>query len=81
MTPPCWTLSTGGVLPVARLLRIQAPVLALAGERSPPFMRESAVRIAAAVPRGTQQILAGQTHDVAVEALAPVLRAFFGSAL
>jgi uncharacterized protein (UPF0261 family) len=56
-----------------RLAAIQIPVLAAAGGASADWARA----VSAAVPNGHVQILDGQDHSVAAEAIAPVLREFF----
>jgi hypothetical protein len=40
-------------------------------------MRNTAIVLAKAIPQGEHQILEGQTHDVAPEAIYPVLKDFF----
>jgi hypothetical protein len=42
-----------------------------------PFMHATAAALAQAIPYAQQRTLEGQTHDVNVEALAPVLIEFF----
>jgi pimeloyl-ACP methyl ester carboxylesterase len=70
-------LCNDGVLPVQRLAGISIPVLALAGETSPPWAHEGAQAIAEAVPHGEARVLEGQSHAVADEVLADVLKNFF----
>jgi hypothetical protein len=41
------------------------------------FMHSTAVALANAIPNAQHRTLAGQTHEVSAEALAPVLVAFF----
>jgi pimeloyl-ACP methyl ester carboxylesterase len=71
--------AAGAPVPVARIAAIAAPILVLAGERSPPHMQQAAATVAKAARRGAYQILPGQTHAVTVEALAPALLAFFSA--
>lgn len=66
-------------LPIERAGRVQAPALVMAGERSFPFMQVTAAALAEAMPCARYQALAGQTHEVAAEAIAPLLVAFFQS--
>ncbi|MFC4911830.1 alpha/beta fold hydrolase [Actinomadura gamaensis] len=68
--------TAGSVIPedVARAVRV--PTLAIFGEASPPWTAETARRLAALVPDGRVASLPGQSHDVAPEALAPVLAEF-----
>jgi pimeloyl-ACP methyl ester carboxylesterase len=70
-------LSNDGSIPVDRLAKISAPTLALAGGESPAWAQEGARAIAAAVPRGEARVLEGQGHDVADDALIPLLTEFF----
>lgn len=57
--------------------RIRIPVLGLAGSMTPPFLRHGAEGVAAAAPAGRFELVEGQTHDVAADALEPLLRRFF----
>jgi pimeloyl-ACP methyl ester carboxylesterase len=66
-------------LPVGRAALVTAPTLVIAGEASFPFMRETAEALAKAIPNGETRTLEGQTHDVAPEAIAPVLEEFFSA--
>ncbi|MET7653158.1 MULTISPECIES: alpha/beta hydrolase [unclassified Streptomyces] len=68
----------GGLVPRERLASITVPVLAVAGEASPPWLREAVRAVADAVPDGTYRTLEGQTHMVDPNVLAPVLAEFFG---
>ncbi|MDQ0686423.1 pimeloyl-ACP methyl ester carboxylesterase [Streptomyces achromogenes] len=67
----------GGPVPRERLASVGVPVLAVAGEASPPWMREAVRTVADAVPRGTYRTLEGQSHMVDPHVLAPVLAEFF----
>jgi pimeloyl-ACP methyl ester carboxylesterase len=67
----------GGSLPAERLAAVATPTLVLDGGASPAWMREVALRLANTLPAGQHRCLEGQTHDVAPEALAPVLEEFF----
>ncbi|GGV31742.1 alpha/beta fold hydrolase [Streptomyces griseoflavus] len=66
-----------GSVPRELLAGIGVPVLSIAGDASPAWMREAARAIAEAVPRGTYRALGGQTHMVEPDVLAPVLADFF----
>ncbi|MBD9730790.1 alpha/beta hydrolase [Streptomyces sp. H28] len=68
----------GGGVPRELLASIPVPVLSIAGDASPAWMREAARAIADAVPHGTCRTLQGQTHMVEPDVLAPVLADFFG---
>ncbi|MFE7932561.1 alpha/beta fold hydrolase [Streptomyces sp. NPDC057456] len=69
----------GGTPPRERLASIGVPVLAVAGEASPPWLREATRAVADAVPDGAYRALEGQTHMVDPNVLAPVLAEFLGS--
>lgn len=69
-------MGDGGV-PVKLLASISVPVLSIAGDASPAWMREAARAVADTVPQGTCRTLAGQTHMVEPDVLAPVLTDFF----
>jgi pimeloyl-ACP methyl ester carboxylesterase len=64
-------------LPVDRAALVTAPTLVIAGESSFPFLRETAESLANALPNGQAHILEGQEHNVAPEAIAPVVKGFF----
>ncbi|GAA3493372.1 alpha/beta hydrolase [Streptomyces prasinosporus] len=66
-----------GSVPRELLSSIRVPVLAIAGDGSPAWMREAARAVADAVPRGAYRVLEGQTHMADPEVLAPVLAEFF----
>lgn len=66
-----------GSVPVARLASIAVPTLVMAGGASPVFMHNAAQAVAHSLPHAELRTLEGQTHDVAPEALAPVLEQFF----
>ena len=58
---------------------ITVPALVLAGSAGPQGLRQAAEATADAVPTAGHRTLDGQTHDVAPDALAPVLAEFFGT--
>jgi pimeloyl-ACP methyl ester carboxylesterase len=64
-------------LPVDRAALVTTPTLVIAGASSFPFLRETAESLADALPDGRAHILEGQDHNVAPEAIAPVLTGFF----
>ncbi|MER5472647.1 alpha/beta hydrolase [Streptomyces sp. NPDC002935] len=66
-------------VPRARLAGVTVPVLSIAGDASPAWMREAARTVAAAAPDGSYRTLEGQTHMVDPQVLAPVLAEFFGT--
>jgi pimeloyl-ACP methyl ester carboxylesterase len=53
------------------------PALVLDGSQSPAFFHEAAKALSRAIPYAKRKTLEGQTHQVAPEALAPVLAEFF----
>jgi pimeloyl-ACP methyl ester carboxylesterase len=70
---------TGGRMPAERFAAVKIPALVMDGGASPAWMRETARRLADALPHARHRSLAGQTHDVATEALAPVLKEFLAA--
>ena len=63
----------------ARFASISTPTLAIAGEKSPPPLRNAVASVAATVPNAEQLTLRGQTHNVSADVLTPALAGFFGS--
>jgi pimeloyl-ACP methyl ester carboxylesterase len=57
---------------------ITVPTLVMNGEKSLPFMRPTADRIAELIPDARRKTLEGQTHQAAPEVVAPLLIEFFG---
>jgi len=70
-------LSADGVVPEERFGSITAPVLALYGSTSPDWAAASAAAVASSVKDGRQGVVAGQSHGVTPEAVAPFLLGFF----
>ncbi|BFO15550.1 alpha/beta hydrolase [Streptomyces sp. KM77-8] len=66
-----------GSAPREMLSSIPVPVLSIAGDASPAWMRAAARAIAESVPKGTYRALGGQTHMVEPDVLAPVLAEHF----
>lgn len=65
-------------VPTGRAARVAVPALIMDGSASEwPFMHITAVALANAMPHAQHRTLEGQTHEVAAEALAPVLVEFF----
>jgi pimeloyl-ACP methyl ester carboxylesterase len=64
-------------LPTEQAAAVTVPTLVMAGGTSFPFMRETARTLADILPDGQHRTLEGQEHNVAPEALAPVLAEFF----
>jgi len=68
--------------PVKRAARLSVPALVMDGGANlafMPFMHQTATALAQAIPQARHRTLDGQTHDVNLEVLAPVLVEFFKS--
>ena len=72
------TLGEDRSVPVKRAAKLTVPALVMSGTAL-PFMRVTATALAEAIPNAQQRTLEGQTHDVNLEVLAPVLVEFFNS--
>lgn len=70
-------LGPEAAVPVARAAGLTTPTLVIAGSESYPFMNVSAVALADALPHSQHRTLEGQTHEVSVDVLAPILVEFF----
>lgn len=68
-----------GLVPRERIASIGVPLLAVAGEASPRWLRAAVHDVAEAAPKGAYLTLERQSHMVEPEVLAPVLVEFFGS--
>jgi pimeloyl-ACP methyl ester carboxylesterase len=64
-------------VPTRRAASVGVPALVMDGGASFPFMHTTAMALASAIPNAQHRTLEGQTHEVAAEALAPVLVEFF----
>lgn len=64
-------------VPVERAGSLSIAALVMDGGASPAPMREAVRALARAIPGAEYRTLEGQTHDVAAEAIAPVLTSFF----
>ena len=64
-------------VPVTALGRVSVPTLVMAGSKARPNMTAGVRAVADAVPGARHKTLAGQTHQVKNEAIAPALTAFF----
>lgn len=67
----------GGAIPAGVVASVAVPALAIYGEASPERTAEITRRLADLLPDGRRTVLAGQTHDVSPEIIAPVLVDFF----
>jgi pimeloyl-ACP methyl ester carboxylesterase len=63
-------------LPADMLAAIETPTLVLAGEGSPPFLRDGARALADILPTGQLCVLPDQTHEINPDATKPVLTEF-----
>jgi pimeloyl-ACP methyl ester carboxylesterase len=57
---------------------VATPTLVVSGEKSPEKLRKGARAIADALPNAEHRVLPGVSHNVKMDALAPVLVDFFG---
>ncbi len=64
-------------VPKDLLARVTVPTLVMGGSKAKPNMVKAVQDVAAAVPGSVHKTLAGQTHQVSNEAIAPELVAFF----
>jgi pimeloyl-ACP methyl ester carboxylesterase len=68
---------SGHPLPPHRWSAAAVPTLVLDGGASPPWMHRGAEALTAVLPDAQRRTLAGQTHEVAPDVIAPVLKQFF----
>jgi pimeloyl-ACP methyl ester carboxylesterase len=66
-------------LPRERAASVAVPTLVMGGEKSPVELRGAVDAVAEAIPGAKVQMLKGQTHNVDVKVLAPVLVDFFAA--
>ena len=66
-------------LPRERAASVAVPTFVIGGEKSPVELRSAVSAVAQAVPRAELRMLKGQTHNVSVKVLAPVLVEFFST--
>jgi pimeloyl-ACP methyl ester carboxylesterase len=64
-------------VPTGLAARVPVPALVMAGDASLPFMPDAARVLSQTIPQGQLRTLAGQTHEVNPDILAPVLVEFF----
>ncbi len=74
-------LVAGGEVPGDVASRVTVPALLLSGGASPEGLQQAARATADALPNAEHRTLQDQTHDVAPEAIAPVLIAFFSASV
>lgn len=68
---------SGKPLPTNRWTSVTSPTLVIVGGASEAFFQHGTRALVDILPNAQHRILEGQTHNVAAEALAPVLVAFF----
>lgn len=66
-----------GTVPRERAANVAVPTLVADGGASPDLLRRPTKALAGAIPGAKYQTLEGQTHEVAPDAIATVLREFF----
>lgn len=66
----------GRPLPAGYYDQVRPEVLAMAGGKSPEYMRNAQAAVADAVPRGRLEVLPGQTHMLRAKAAAPPVTRF-----
>jgi pimeloyl-ACP methyl ester carboxylesterase len=66
-------------VPIEKAAGLVVPTLVMDGGASYPFMHVSALALANAIPNAQHRTLEGQPHEVAAEAIAPVLVEFFSA--
>jgi pimeloyl-ACP methyl ester carboxylesterase len=66
-------------LPAKRAASVKVPTLVIAGGNSFPFMRKTMEELASAIPGARSHVIEGQEHNIAPDAMAPVLKDFFTS--
>ena len=67
----------GDPSPLRRWEAMAVPTLVMNGGASPRFLQAAAAALAGVLPNAERRTLAGQTHDVTADALAPALAEFF----
>jgi pimeloyl-ACP methyl ester carboxylesterase len=73
-------LGEDAAVPAEKAASVAVPALIMDGGASEwPFMHITAVALANAMPHAQHRTLEGQTHEVAAEAIAPVLVEFFNA--
>jgi pimeloyl-ACP methyl ester carboxylesterase len=67
----------GGPLSAKEWEPVSIPTLAIDGSRSPAVSRQAVDTLVAVLPNAQRRTLEGQSHDVSMDMLAPVLETFF----
>jgi pimeloyl-ACP methyl ester carboxylesterase len=64
-------------VPAKHVASVAVPTLVMGGGKSPAPLRNAVESVADAVPNAQRRTLKGQTHNVALKVLAPVVEEFF----
>jgi pimeloyl-ACP methyl ester carboxylesterase len=72
-------MGPGNELPGPLLASVTQPTLVLTGGNSPRWMTAAGQAVAGTVPAASHRVLAGQTHNVAPQAIVPELLEFFAA--
>jgi pimeloyl-ACP methyl ester carboxylesterase len=67
-----------GSFPSDHVASVALPTLVLGSEGSAPWLREAVRAVGNALPNAETRFLAGQSHNIPPQTLAPVLEEFFG---
>jgi len=70
-------MGENGTIPTERAARVHVPTLVMNGGSGAPFMLDTARTLGHVIPNAKLRTLEGQDHNVAPEAVAPVLLEFF----
>ena len=70
-------LGQEAAVPIQEASKVRVPTLVMSGSASFPFMQETAQALSRVMPHGKFVSVAGQTHEVSVQVLAPILIEFF----
>lgn len=68
-----------GQVPVGLLASVPQHVMVVDGGASPTWLRDAARVVTNSLPHGRHRTLTGQTHEVAPQALSPLLTEFFSA--
>lgn len=66
-------------LPRETIAAVRVPTLVVSGEKSQAVLRNASNAVAEFLPGARRQVLKGQTHNVSMDVLGPVLREYFSS--
>lgn len=70
-------LGPEAAVPIEQASKVRVPTIVMSGSASFPFMQETAQALSRAMPQGRFVSVAGQTHEVSMQVLAPILIEFF----